>query len=167
MTEPVSGETSLCWRVPVKVPVVKLAGAIAFLAGGLLLSDGDPVRPALAVLAALGLAAWATRDLVAPVRLAADAYGVTVVAGFAGQRRLSWREIEKITLDQRSRRGLRSEILEIDTGESLHLFSRYDLDAPPDEVVAALRAAMQAACGQAAGDQAAGDSAHDRPDRGD
>jgi len=150
----------MCWRVPVKVPVLKVAGAIAFLVGGPVLGDGDPVRLALAVISALALAVWAARDVVAPVRLAADAYGVTVVAGFAGRRRLAWREIEKITLDQRSRRGLRSGIVEIDTGESLHLFSRYDLDAPPDEVVAGLLAARQRAVG-GAHDQASG-SAHDR-----
>lgn len=151
----------MCWRVPVKVPVLKVVGAIAFLAGGLVLADGDPVRLALAVISAIALAAWAARDVVAPVRLAADAYGVTVIAGFAGRRRLAWRKIEKITLDQRSRRGLRSEILEIDTGESLHLFSRYDLDAPPEEVVATLLAARQRAVGSAH-DQATG-GIHDRP----
>lgn len=128
------------WRVPVKVPVLKLAGAVAFLAGGFPLAGGDPVRLGLAILAALGLATWAARDLVAPVRIAADAYGVTVIAGFAGRRRLAWPEIEKITLDRRPRLGVRSEFLEIDTGDSLHIFGRYDLDAPPEEVAEALQA---------------------------
>lgn len=133
------------WRVPVKVPVLKLAGAAAFLAGGLLLADGDPVRLGLAVLAALGLTVWGARDLVAPVRITVDAQGVTVIAGFAGRRRLSWRQIERITLDQRTRRGLRAENLEIDTGDSLHVFGRYDLNAPPEEVAAVLRAAHERA----------------------
>lgn len=122
-------------------------GVLALLAGGLLLTDGDPVRLALAVLAATGLAVWAVRDLVAPVRISADAHGVTVASGFAGQRRFAWGEIERITLDTRSRRGLRSENLEIDTGGSLHVFGRYDLDAPPDEVAAALRSARDRAVG--------------------
>lgn len=129
------------WRVPATMPVLKLAGAVALLAGGFLLADGDAVRLALAVLTAAGLVTWALRDLLAPVRIAADADGVTVIAGFAGRRRLAWHQIERITLDQRPRRGLRSEFLEIDTGESIHVFGRYDLDAPPDEVAAALRAA--------------------------
>lgn len=131
--------------MPTVVPVFKLVGAVAFVAGGLLLADGDPVRLALALLAAAGLVVWAVRDLVAPVRIAIDPAGVTVISGYAGRRHLSWREIEKITLDTRPRRGLRSEILEIDTGSALHIFSRYDLDAPPDEVAAALRSARDRA----------------------
>ncbi len=74
------------------------------------------------------------RDLVAGVRLAADADGVTVVSGFAGRRRLPWAAIERIAVDTRTRRGLRSETLEVDTGEAIHLFSRWDLGAQPDEV---------------------------------
>lgn len=135
------------WRVPATVPLFKLVGAVAFVTGGLLLADGDPVRLALALLAAAGLVVWALRDLVAPVRIAADPAGLTVISGYAGRRHLSWREIEKITLDTRPRLGLRSEILEIDTGASLHIFGRYDLDAPPDEVAAALRAARDRAVG--------------------
>ena len=93
----------------------------------------------LAVAAALFLAVWGVRDLVAAVRLAADADGVTVVSGFAGRRRLPWAAIERIAVDTRTRRGLRSETLEIDTGEALHLFSRCDLGAQPDEVAERLR----------------------------
>ena len=79
----------------------------------------------MAVAAALFLAVWGLRDLIAPVRLSADAEGVTVVSGFAGRRRLPWAAIERITVDTRTRRGLRSETLEIDTGEAIHLFSRW------------------------------------------
>ncbi|MFC7547043.1 PH domain-containing protein [Plantactinospora sp. GCM10030261] len=132
------------WRVPAVVPGLKLAGAAALVVLAVLLADGDPVRPALGALVAAGLAGWAGRDLLAPVRLAVDADGIRVPRGYAGQRRLEWARIERIRVDSRSRRGLRSETLEIDAGDSLHLFGRYDLGAEPAEVAEALRAAWQA-----------------------
>ncbi|RQX12242.1 hypothetical protein DDE19_29210 [Micromonospora ureilytica] len=129
------------WRVPASLPAAKLAGAVLLIALGLLFADGDPVRLALAVLAAAALAGWAVRDLIAPVRLAVDPAGLTVIHGFAGRRLLPWPAIEAITVDRRPRLGLTSEVLEIDAGESLHLFSRYDLGTTPEEVAAELRAA--------------------------
>jgi Bacterial PH domain len=127
------------WRVPWKVPAAKLAAAAALLAVGLLFAEGDAVRLVLAVLVAAALAVWAARDLLAPVRLAADATGVTVVAGFAGRRHLAWSQIERVRVDTRPRLGIRTETLEIDAGESLHLFNEYDLGAPPAEVAAAIQ----------------------------
>ncbi|MBC9004069.1 MULTISPECIES: PH domain-containing protein [Micromonospora] len=132
------------WRVPREVPVLKAVGALALVALGLVFAGGDPVRPALAGLAAAGLLAWALRDVVAPVRLAVDPDGLTVLRGFAGRRRLPWDAVEAIRLDRRSRRGITAETLEIDAGESLHLFGRRDLDAPLDEVAAALDEARPA-----------------------
>ncbi|WP_176308586.1 PH domain-containing protein [Micromonospora sp. NBS 11-29] len=133
------------WRVPRVLPAVKALGALALIALGLLFAAGDPVPPTLAGLAAAGLLAWALRDVVAPVRLAVDQDGLTVVRGFAGRRRLPWATVEAIRLDRRSRRGHTAETLEIDAGESLHLFGRRDLDAPLDEVAATLTAARAAA----------------------
>jgi len=130
--------------VPREVPVLKAVGALALVALGLVFAGGDPVRPALAGLAAAGLLAWALRDVVAPVRLAVDPDGLTVLRGFAGRRRLPWDAVEAIRLDRRSRRGITAETLEIDAGESLHLFGRRDLDAPLDEVAAALDEARPA-----------------------
>ena len=124
--------------------MLKALGALALLALGLVFAGGDPVRPALAGLAAAGLLAWALRDVVAPVRLAVDRDGLTVLRGFAGRRRLPWDAVEAIRLDRRSRRGITAETLEIDAGESLHLFGRRDLDAPLDEVAAALDEARPA-----------------------
>jgi len=126
------------WRVPAKVPVVKLVVAVAVLAIGLLFADGDVVRLVLAAVAAAALTLWAARDLIAPVRLAADPTGVTLVAGFAGRRHLAWSQIEGVRVDARPRMGIRTETLEIDAGDSLHLFSEYDLGAPPADVAAAL-----------------------------
>ncbi|MFF5175576.1 PH domain-containing protein [Micromonospora sp. NPDC000089] len=129
------------WRVPAALPVVKLAGALVLALLGALLSDGDRVQLVLAVVAGLALAGWALRDLLAPVRLAVDPDGITVIDGFAGRRLLPWPTVERIRVDRRSRLGLTGETLEIDAGESLHLFGRYDLDAPPAEVAEALLAA--------------------------
>ncbi|MFB9234515.1 PH domain-containing protein [Plantactinospora siamensis] len=133
------------WRVPRVVPGLKLAGAAALAALALLLGDGDPVRPGVAALAAAALLAWAGRDLLAPVRLAADAAGVWVPRGYAGRRRLSWTQVEGIRVDRRPRRGISTELLEIDAGDALHLFGRYDLGADPADVAATLRAAHRAA----------------------
>ncbi|MGC4806611.1 PH domain-containing protein [Micromonospora sp. DT233] len=129
------------WRVPPVLPVAKLVGAAALLGLGFLFADGDVVRLVLAATAAVGLLGWAARDLLAPVRLAVDPAGVTVIRGFAGRRRLAWGDVEAITVDRRPRLGLTNDVLEIDAGESLHLFGRYDLNAPPEDVAEALRAA--------------------------
>ncbi len=67
-----------------------------------------------------------------------------MVVGFAGRRRLSWPEIERVRVDRRERLGLRAELLEVDAGDSLHLFSRNDLGAEPDEVLATLLALRSA-----------------------
>ncbi|HEU4421584.1 MAG TPA: PH domain-containing protein [Pilimelia sp.] len=131
------------WRVTPALPALKLAGAAAFALLAVAFGS-DPVRLAVAGAAALVLVGWAIRDLVAPVRLAADRDGLTMVVGFAGRRNLPWSQVERVRVDTRPRFGLRTETLEIDTGETLHLFSSYDLGAPPREVadrLAALRAA--------------------------
>lgn len=130
------------WRVSPALPSLKLTGAALFVLAGVLLRDGDPVRLPLALVAAAALAAWGLRDVLAPVRLAADPTGLTVVVGFASRRHIPWSRVERIRLENRARHGLRTELLEIDTGDSLHLFSAHDLGAPPSEVaetVAALR----------------------------
>lgn len=87
------------------------------------------------LIVAVGLAIYGLRDVLAPVRLAADTSGVTVVSGFAGQRRLAWDDIQRVRLDKRSRYGGRQVFLEIDEGETLHFFSRYDLSMPPAEAL--------------------------------
>ncbi|MEJ3742450.1 PH domain-containing protein [Actinomycetes bacterium KLBMP 9797] len=126
------------WRVPRKVPLAKLAGAVLLLAVGLLLDDGDVMRLMVAAIAAVALAGWAVRDLVAPVRVAADATGVTVATGLAGRRHLAWSQIERVRVDARSHWGLQTAMLEIDAGDALHLFTERELGAPPAEVAAAL-----------------------------
>jgi hypothetical protein len=130
----------LSWRVSPLLPVVKLVAAVAIPLIAFAFRRDDPVAWAGAAGAALGLAAWAVRDLVAPVRLAADTSGLTVVVGYAGRRTLPWAAVERIHLDRRARLGVTSELLEVDAGETVHQFSRYDLDAAPAEVAEALTA---------------------------
>jgi hypothetical protein len=130
------------FRVDRKLTTAKVAGTGFFLLLALYfeLSSGDPARVGFALLAALVAGGYALRDLAAPVRLRADADGITVVTGFAGRDRLRWDQIERIRVDSRSRLGTRSEMLEIDAGETLHLFSGYDLGMPCWEAAQALDA---------------------------
>jgi hypothetical protein len=131
---------ALAWRINPVLPAAKLIGAAALTSLAWAFGDGNPVRWVLAGVVVLGLVGWAVRDLVAPVRLAADPNGVTVIAGFARRRHLAWSQIERVRVDRRARRGLHTELLEIDTGESLHLFGLHDLGVPPEEVADALTA---------------------------
>lgn len=129
--------------MPVRLTVAKVAGAVllALAAAYAALVGHDRPGALVAGAAALGVGLFALRDLVAPVRLAADLDGVTMVTGFARRLRLPWSQIEAVRVDARSRYGVRSEYLEIDVGETLYLFSAYDLGAPPADVARALTAA--------------------------
>ncbi|MGY0230249.1 PH domain-containing protein [Longispora urticae] len=125
------------WRVRPALFAGKAALAALFLLVALV-NTSDPTRLGVSVLAALLVAAWAARDAILKVRVAADAAGVTVVSGIS-RKQLPWGEIERIKLDVRSRLGLRSELMEIDTGEQIYLFSQNELSAPVAEVVEDLR----------------------------
>jgi len=126
------------WRIKPVLPVTKGIGTVAVLVLAVAFAGRDPVRWALAAVVAVLLALWAVRDLIAPVRLTADAGGVTVITGFARRRHLPWAQIERVRVDVTSRRGLRSELLELDAGESIFLFSAHELGALPEEVATAL-----------------------------
>jgi hypothetical protein len=126
------------WRIKPVLPVTKAMGVVAVLVLAVAFAGRDPVRWGLAVVVALVVAIWALRDLIAPVRLAADAGGVTVISGFARRRHLPWAQIERVRVDARSHHGLRSELLELDAGESIFLFSAHELGALPEEVATAL-----------------------------
>jgi hypothetical protein len=127
------------WRVRPVLPVLKAVGALLFVAAAVL-SRSDPVGLTIGVAAALVLAALTLRDLIAAVRLAADPDGVTVATWYAGHHRLAWADIERVSVDRRSRLGIRTELVEIDAGDAIYQFSRSELGAPPDEVVDALAA---------------------------
>jgi hypothetical protein len=117
--------------------ILKAAGAAMFLVAAVLLAR-DAAGLALGLLAAGVLGGFALRDVLAPVRLAADPNGVTVVTGFNGRRHIPWAEVERVRVDSQRRLGRRLEFLEIDTGETLHLFSSAELSADCDDVAAAL-----------------------------
>jgi hypothetical protein len=126
------------WRIKPVLPVTKAMGVVAVLVLAVAFAGRDPIRWGLATLVAVLVAIWALRDLVAPVRLAADAGGVTVITGFAHRRHLPWAQIERVRVDVSSRRGLRSELLELDAGDAIFLFSAHELGALPEEVATAL-----------------------------
>jgi hypothetical protein len=126
------------WRIKPVLPVTKGMGVVAVVVLAVAFAGRDPIRWSLAVVVAIGLTVWAVRDLIVPVRLAADEAGVTVLTGFARRRHLPWAQIERVRVDVSSRRGLRSELLELDAGESIFLFSAHELGALPEEVATAL-----------------------------
>lgn len=126
------------WRIKSVLPVSKLIGAVGVGVLAFAFAGRDPVRWALAAVLVAALLGWALRDLLRPVRLAADAEGVTVVTGFLGRRRLGWDQIERVRVDRRTHRGLRSEFLELDAGDAIYLFSANDLGELPEDVAAAL-----------------------------
>jgi hypothetical protein len=138
MAEPAIPTGQVEWRVDRRMTALKAAGAVLFVVAGLVFGGGDVLGLALALLVAAGLAGFALRDVLAPVRLAADGHGVTVVTGFSTRRRIPWSEIERVRVDVRQRLGRRSALLEIDTGETLHLFSAAELSTDLDDVAATL-----------------------------
>jgi predicted membrane metal-binding protein len=157
------------WRIRPALPVAKLIGAVAVLVLALAFGRHDPIQWVLAGALALALLLWAVRDFAVPVRLAAYAEGVMVVSGVASRVYLPWEQIERIQVDRRRRRGLSSELLEIDAGESLHLLTMNELGAHPEEVAAkleALRAGkpLEAGMPLEAGIQDAGHEAFEAPD---
>lgn len=132
------------WRVRPVIGVAKILGAVFVLGLATVAGGNDPVRWFLAVASALALTGWGMRDLIAPIRLAADRSGITVVVGYAGRRRLAWSQIERVRVDRRMRLGLRSNLLEVDTGDMVYLFSTYDLGADPEDVLRTLMALRSA-----------------------
>jgi hypothetical protein len=126
------------WRIKPVLPVSKLMGTVAVVVLAVAFAGNDPVRWVLAAVVAVALALWGLRDLVRPVRLAADSEGVTVATGFLGRRRLAWGQIERVRVDRRTHRGLRSEMLELDAGDAIYLFSANDLGALPEDVAVSL-----------------------------
>jgi hypothetical protein len=130
----------LQWRVRPVLPIAKLLGAVALVVLVVAFGREDPVQWFIAVVVAAALTGWAVRDLIAPVRLSADTSGVTMVVGFVRRRHVAWPQIERVRVDRRERMGLRNRLLEIDAGDSLHLFSPHELGTDPEEVAESLNA---------------------------
>jgi PH (Pleckstrin Homology) domain-containing protein len=132
------------WRVERRFTIAKIAIVVISLVVALIYL-GDSGRVVIATAIALAFAVLAARDLVAPVRVAADFQGVTVVTGYAGRRRLTWDEIEAVRLDSRMRFGRRAETLEIDAGDWLFLYGASELGEPCRVALARLHALQAAA----------------------
>jgi hypothetical protein len=118
------------WRVDRTMLVLKIIGLVAFA----VIPQAFQLNLAsrwFGGVVAVALALYAIRDVVAPVRLAADHDGVRLVVGFAGHRDIPWSEIIGLKLDPRRRSGF----LEIETAATLHLFSRYDLSMAPADAL--------------------------------
>jgi hypothetical protein len=124
------------YRVPARHTVAVAALAVALVLGAWV--AGQKAGWVICGLAAAGLAGYAVRDLVAPVRLRADRQGVEIIHGYAGHRRLAWADIEGVRVDERVRFGREVQTLELDAGESLHIFSARDLGTAPADVAETL-----------------------------
>lgn len=122
------------------LPIAKLLGAVALVLLVVAFGREDPVQWCIAIAVAAVLTGWAARDLIAPVRLSADTSGIIMVVGFVRRRHVAWPQVERVRVDDRERLGLRNRLLEVDTGDSLHLFSVHELGADPAEVAEALNA---------------------------
>ena len=115
------------------LPVTKGLGAAAVLVLVFAFGREDPVQWVMASAVAIGLAGWAVRDLVAPVRLAAD-------PGGHGGRRVRPPSSVGLGRDRGGTRGpartlgIGTEMLEVDADDALYLYSMHDLGADPHEV---------------------------------
>ncbi|MFG1927496.1 PH domain-containing protein [Cryptosporangium sp. NPDC048952] len=121
------------WRVPVAVPSAKLVVSAVLVVATVTIAR-DLVGAVLGLLVAGAMALSGLRDLLVPVRLAADDEGVTVRSGLRGRHRYPWSVIERIRVDERRRLLGRSTMLEIDVDDDLYFLSRYELGAHPVEV---------------------------------
>lgn len=130
-----AGAMFVQWRVNRRTTVLKGAGVGVFVLAALLLGR-NAIEVGLGLIVAAAIAVFLVRDIVVPVRLSADASGLTVVTGFATRRHLPWATIERVHVDRRQRMGRRSAFLEVDTGEDLYLFSAAELSAELDDVAA-------------------------------
>jgi hypothetical protein len=127
----------VAFAVPTRVIIVKFTIAVVVALASMFADTRSQLIVGL--LASAGLLAYALRDVLARVRLAADTEGVVAVHGYAGHRRLAWAEIERVRVDARNRLGARSELLEVDAGDQIFLFSRFDLGVDPEEAAQAIQ----------------------------
>lgn len=116
-----------------------LAGAGAVLAIVLTWQATDAPGRLIFGIAALITAAYAIGDVVFSPRLSADHTGVRIRAPMT-RADLRWDEIEAVRADTRDRLGLRSTTLEVDTGETVVVFSKRSLGADPEFVARQVRA---------------------------
>lgn len=125
-------------------------GLIALTWGGavvallLALVTGDAGARLLALVAAVGLAGYATFSAVARPRLVVDTSGLTV-RGFRGPRHHRWAQVQRVRVMRHRRFGREIAQLEIDATdddghERLIVLGKLDLDAMPQDVLEAIAA---------------------------
>lgn len=131
--------TDVEWAVDRRLTVGKWAGAAIFALAAVL-GFPDPGQVIVVGLAAVLLLVLALRDVLSPVRLAADPDGVTVATGVRGRRSIGWDDVTHVKIDARRGMFLRSQVLELDAGDQLYFFSSYELSKPIDEVAETLAA---------------------------
>lgn len=147
-TSPFGPDGVARWRIPPRRSVAKGALAVLFLLAAL--ADHDRTWQAFTGLGALIMAGHAARDILLPVRLAADSQGATIVSGLARRLRVPWSQVETITATSHRHLGLNTRVLELDLGSDLHLLTEGDLGAPPEDVARVLRDLADAALEDAA-----------------
>jgi hypothetical protein len=108
------------------------AGAGVLVAAVVAALTGDPQGRLLAIVAALVLLGYVVTDLVFAPRLVAGPAGVRINSPLL-RAELSWPEVADVRADVRSRYGLRSTTLEIDTGATIAIFTRRTLGADPED----------------------------------
>ena len=123
---------------PVAVALVGVAGVL--MAFACLAVATDPPGRILAGVAAVGLLIFAAGSWRARPRLALTDAGV-VYRGWFHTRVLNRADIELIRITEFRRWGRKVRLLEIDTGETLLVLSRWDLGGDPLDVLDALTAA--------------------------
>ncbi|GAA5087713.1 hypothetical protein HNP84_005759 [Thermocatellispora tengchongensis] len=126
------------WRVRRDVLALKAVGlAVALVLFVLNIDDLRAVM--LCSVLVVGLGVLVARDLVAPVRLAADGRGISVVRGFSRMEWIDWDKVEHISVDVQHRYGRRWEHMEIDTGDRIYVLSSASLGESCTEAAAELR----------------------------
>lgn len=132
----------LSYRVPGRVLAAKIAATV--LVALLTLFANDRLQLLVGIAATVALGSYAVRDLLLRERLRADDDGVTVARGYAGHAHLPWSSVERVQVDERMRLGARTELLEIDAGEQIFQFSRFDLGVQPTEAAEAIATVRRA-----------------------
>lgn len=125
------------WRVAPWLIATRAVGSVGFAAAALIVRGPGPTT--VAALIAAALAVFVLRDLIARSRLTVDPTGITVITGFATPQYLDWADIEAIKEDRRPRFGVTTSSLEIDAGDSIHLFGSAQLNADCAVVAQQLR----------------------------
>jgi Bacterial PH domain len=118
-------------------PVETAAAAGGAVVALLLALVTDPAGRVLFGIAAAGLLALVTADLLLRPRLAADATGLRLRT-LAVRRSVPWSAVERVEVDERDRYGLSARTLEVDAGETLVVLGRRGLGADPRDVADAL-----------------------------